>query len=124
MTNEPERQSRDLWKWATQGMLAELPADQSRYVSHMYDQAKVIEQAYGTFISLRKEGKAAEAAEFLADNREQLMKYRGVEHVKKMETKLNERIKLIERSAKSGDEKKALIAEVNKQKDQVARLIK
>jgi len=123
LTNEPTQPTRDLWKTATGGMLAELPADQSRYVSQMYEQATILEQAYGTWRNLIKTGKTDEAREFQADNRDQLQKYRAVEHVKREEAKINEAIRIIERSSKSADEKKALIAVRNQQKDRIARLV-
>jgi hypothetical protein len=94
----------------------------------MYDQAKVLEQAYGTYRSLLKEGatnpaKAVEAREFLEDNRDKLAKYRSVEHVKRAESRLNERILLIERSNMDPEMKKTQISAINHQKDQIARMV-
>ena len=124
LTNEPARPSRDLWKFATQGMVTEVPANQSRYVSHMYEQAQIIEQAYGTYRELLKTGRREEAQTFLADNRDKLAKYRHVEAIKRAESQINEAIRIIERSAKTPDEKKALIAIRNAQKDRIARQIR
>ena len=124
LAGEPTQPAGDLWKTVTGNMISELPADQSRYVSHMYEQAEVLERAMGTYRMLAKTGKTDEAATFLEANRDKLMKYRKVEHVKAAETKLNERIRIIERSAMEPDAKKAAIAAINAQKDQVARLVK
>ncbi|MDP3940380.1 MAG: LPD38 domain-containing protein, partial [Deltaproteobacteria bacterium] len=124
MTGEAERPAGDLWKLTTGNMIAELPTDQSRYVSQMYEQARVIEQAYGTYRSLLKQGKGEEAREFLEDNRDKLTKYRGVQQVKRAEGQLNERIRIIEQSTLDPEAKRVAIAAIAAQKDRVARLVK
>ena len=124
MTSEPTQPSGDPWKFATQGFITSLPADQSKYVSRMYEQATAIEQAYGTYRSLLKQGRGEEAKEFLDDNRDKLAKYRNVSQVKSAEAKLNERIRLIERSNIAPEDKRARIAAINVEKDRVARLVK
>ena len=43
------------------GIASEVEGASSRYVSQMYDQAKVLEQAYGTYRDLLKEGRREEA---------------------------------------------------------------
>jgi hypothetical protein len=113
----------DPWRFATQGFITELPTDQSRYVSHMYEQAKGIEQAYGTYRSLLKQGRGAEAREYLDENRDRLAKYRGVQQVKRAEAQLNERIRIIERSALDPEAKRVAIAAIALQKDRIARLV-
>jgi len=123
LTNEPSRPERDYWKMATAGIASDVDSASSRYVSQMYDQAKVLEEAYGTYRQLLKEGKTAEAAAFRESNREELTKYRSVERVKSAEAKFNERIRMIERSAMDPAEKRARILEIQKQKDRTARLV-
>jgi len=123
LTSEPVRPAPDYWKLATGSMISELPAAQSRYVSEMYDQAKELEQAHGTYRDLLKRGKAQDAAEFLKDNREDLGKYRLVEHVKKSESRINERIRMIANSAMPSDQKKERIARLQAQKDLSARVV-
>lgn len=113
----------DMWKVATGGMVSDLRDAPSRYVSQMYTQAREIEQAYGTYRELLKQGKTQEAQEFAADNREDLMKYHRIETVKKQESKLNERIRLIERSNMDGDTKRELIRSIQTQKDRVAHAV-
>lgn len=122
-TGQTSRAASDMWKVATGGMVSELRDAPSRYVSQMYEQAREIEQAYGTWRSLQKEGKTLEAQEFFKDNREDLSKYRRIEAVKKQESKLNERIRIIERSDMDGDAKRDLIRSIQVQKDRVARQI-
>jgi len=120
---EPTRPTLDYWKFATGGMVSELDGASSRYVSQMYDQAKELEQAYGTWRQLIKEGKIADAKEYRADHLEELKKYPQVENIKRAEAKLNERIRMIERSNKSPEEKKAMIETIKKQQDKIARRI-
>jgi len=122
-TGQNERASSDIWKAATGGMASDLRDAPSRYVSQMYDQAKELEQVYGTWRALQKQGKTAEAQEFAKENRDKLGRYRSVETVKRSEAMLNERIRLIERSSKSSDEKRELIRKINAQKDRAARAV-
>ena len=122
-SSEPTRPTLDYWKFASGGMVSELDGASSRYVSQMYDQAKELEQAYGTWRQLIKEGKISDAKEYRADHLEELKKYPQVENIKRAEAKLNERIRMIERSNKSPDEKKAMIEAIKKQQDKLARRI-
>lgn len=110
----------DYWRLATGGMIAGTDTASSRYVSKMYTQAKEIEQAYGTWKMLQKSNPIA-AQEYREDHLDALKKYRSVEAVKKAESNLNTRIRMIERSSKSSDEKRELINLINRQKDQIAR---
>lgn len=120
---QADRPSSDIWKAATGGMVSDLRDAPSRYVSQMYTQSKEIEQAYGTWRALLKEGKTAEAQAFYSDNKESLAKYRNIEGVKRAEARLNERIKMIERSNMDADAKRELIRSIQQQKDRAARLV-
>ena len=122
-TDQPRHAAPDYWKVATGGMVSDLRDAPSRYVSQMYEQASEIERAYGTYKALLKEGKVDEAKEFAADNRDPLKKYRSVEHVKKSESKLNERVRVIERSNMGSDEKRDLIRSIRIQQDVLARAV-
>lgn len=122
-TDQPGHAAPDYWKTATGSMVSDLRDAPSRYVSQMYTQAKEIEQAYGTWKSLQKEGKTQEAAEFAQDNHEKLAKYRMIERIKKQESSANQRIRLIERSDMDGDKKRELIRSIREQKDKIARPI-
>ena len=123
LTGQPDRPTADYWKVATQGIVQEANSPQSRYVSQMYKQAKEVEQAYSTWNMLRKQGRLEEADQFLTDNAETIQRYKQVEKVKERETKINERIRMIERSAMSADDKKAQISELQAMRDQTARLL-
>jgi hypothetical protein len=122
-SGEPTRPAADIYKFATQGILAEVPDRNSRYVTALYDQAKELDQAYSTWRALQKQGKGEEAREFLAENREAIAKSRQFEAVKKREAQVNERIRMVERSAMSPDEKKAEIRRLNEMKDRLARTV-
>jgi hypothetical protein len=121
-TGQAKHPTPDYWKTATGGMVSDLSDASSRYVSQMYDQAREIEQAYGTWRSLQKEGKTAEAKEFFEDHKGDLTKYRKVEGIKRGEAKFNERIRMIERSNIPADQKRDLIRTIREQKDRLARL--
>lgn len=121
LTDQPDRATPDYWKVATGGMVSDAKSPSSRYVTQMYDQAKTIEEAYGTWRSLLKEGKTEEAKEFLSDNKETISKYRHVATVKRAEAKLNERVRAIERSNMPSDKKKEILRQLQDQKDMTAR---
>jgi hypothetical protein len=123
LANEPARPERDYWKVATQGIVQDMSSESSRYVTQMYDQAKEVEEAYNTWKSLQKNGRAAEAREFLKENAEQIRQYRRIEDVKRTETRFNERVRMIERSSLEPSEKRRQISEIKKRQDKVARRV-
>ena len=123
LTGQPTRPTADYYKLATQGIAQEVDSGGSYYVSALYDQAKVLEQAHATWRDLLKQGKVAEAREFFAENKSDIIRYGAVERVKAAEAKFNEMIRMIERSAKDPDVKKAEIQRVRDQQDRMARLV-
>jgi hypothetical protein len=122
-TGQNERPSSDMWKTLTGGIVSGMRDAPSRYVSQMYEQAREIEQAYGTWRALQKEGRAQEAAEFAQDNQGKLSKYHFIKRIKRQEASANQRIRMIERSEMDSDSKRELIRQIQKQKDQIARRI-
>jgi len=122
-TDQPDKATPDYWKVATGGIVSDLRDAPSRYVSQMYAQAKDIEQAYGTWKSLVKEGKIEESRDFFEGHKEEISAYRNIERVKSAESKLNERIRMIERSAMNPDKKRELIRELQKAKEQRAKVL-
>jgi hypothetical protein len=122
-TGQNERPSSDTWKTLTGGIVSGMRDAPSRYVSQMYEQAREIEQAYGTWRALQKEGRAQEAAEFAQDNQGKLSKYHFIKRIKRQEASANQRIRMIERSEMDSDSKRELIRQIQKQKDQIARRI-
>jgi hypothetical protein len=122
LTSEPTRPTADYWKLATQGIASETEGASSYYVSALYDQAKVLEQAYGTWTNLIKQGKVDEAREFFESNKDQIARYKVVERVKQGEAKFNELIRMIERSNMDPDQKKTRIREIRAMQDKLARV--
>ncbi len=121
-TSQPSNATPDYLKMATGGLARKLPETQSRYVSQMYDQAKEIEQAYGTYRSLIKQGNRDDAKEFRGDNVEMLRKYHQVENLKAMTSRNNEQIRSIERNASlSSDEKRDKINKVRERQETMAK---
>lgn len=123
VSDGPTKPAVDQWKLATGGMVSELSSAQSRYISMMYDQAAELEQAHATYNRLRKEGKIQEAAEYRADNKEELSKYKRTEAVKKSISTMNERVKIIERSNRKPDEKKMLINQIRAKQNEIAKTL-
>jgi DNA repair protein RadC len=121
ITAQPDRPAPDYWKVATGSMVSELKGASSRYVSSMYDQAREIEQAYGTWRALNKEGKTAEAAEFFEGNRAELSKYHQAQRLKKTISGINQNIRVIERSDMDGAMKRQQILQMQERKDRLAR---
>lgn len=122
-TSEPTRPTIDYWKFATQGLLREAGTGSSRYVSYVYEQASALEQAYATYNRLLKDGKLSEAYQYKIDNAEKLMNYKSVAHVKKEQGKLSDEIHKIERSELSADEKRTMINQLNRKREEVAKRV-
>ena len=122
ITDQPERPSRDWLKTATGGMLSDLNDAQSRYVSQMYDQGRVLEQAYHTYRTMLREGKVTDAIEYLQEHREEISKYRQLERAKSVETKLNLRQRQIENdSTMSAEQKRNAIREILRTREMIAK---
>jgi hypothetical protein len=113
----------DYWKAATGGMVSDLRDAPSRYVSQMYEQARELEQVYGTWKALQKDGKPEEAAAFKESHEDDLRRHKNVERVKRGEALLNQQIKRIEKSGATADEKRERIREVQQRKERLARTL-
>lgn len=68
-----------------------------------------------------KEGKTLEAGEYLEENRDEIRRYRSVSAIKAQETRLNQRIRMIERSSMDAGKKRDQIKRLQEQKDRIAR---
>ena len=99
-----------------------LPSNSSRYVTQMYNQAKEIEQAYGSYRAAMKDGDTARAESIMAEDGDKLRKYRQVEAMKRIEGKISMQIKIVTANkTMSADDKRAKIDELNQKKDEIAR---
>ncbi len=123
ITGQPTKPTMDYYKFATQGMAQELPTNASRYVTQLYDQAQVVEQAYNTYRALLKEGKVQEATEFFKDEKTKIAQYKTVEKVKSQVAVLNQQIHMIERSSIDPDLKKSRIQNIKAMQNKMAQSI-
>jgi hypothetical protein len=123
LADQPARPAMDYWKTATGGIVSSLDGASSRYVTNMYDQAKVLEEAYGTWRQMLKDGRLEDAEEFAKDNTEKLGRYKQVERVKNAASKLNKQIREIERGDLDPAEKRDRINEVRSMRDRLARAL-
>ncbi len=99
-----------------------LPSNQSRYLTQFYEQAKEIEEAYASYMRMRREGDNEGAAKLKESNYDRIRSYRTVSKAKAVLTRLNERQRLIESSrSMSPAEKRAKLDEIAAQKDRIAR---
>ena len=120
LTNEPSRPQADYLKVVTQGIARQLPEPSSKYVSAVYDQAKILEQAYATHRQLIREGKVDDAREFAEDNADLLRRYRLVERVKGAQSQINRTIREIERSDKDPKTKREEIQALRERQSRIA----
>jgi hypothetical protein len=101
-----------------------LPSNQSRYVTELYEQAKEVEAAYGSWRQALKMGDRDQAAEILDDEREKIKKYAAVERVKRAEAALAARAKLVESSRTlTAEQKREQLDAIDRRKDELARRI-
>ena len=121
-TNQPTQAAPDYWKMATGGIASTLDGAQSRYVSSMYEQASRIEQDYGTWRAMIKEGKPLEAQEYRTENAASIGKYHRIEAAKKQTATLNQQIKIIERGNASSTEKRERITALRNQQNLIAKM--
>jgi len=121
VTSQADKPTKDLWKAASGGMISQLEDAPSKYVSAVYDQAKAVDEAYGTWKAMLKEGKIEEAAAYRADNLEKIQLHKGTQAIKGAITKINQQIKAIERSDMDPGRKRDEILRLNARKDQFAR---
>ena len=90
----------------------------------LYDQAAELETVYSTYRQLLKDGKREDAIEYAEDNADALRRYKSVEAIKKVQTKMNQNIRAIERDPDmDSDEKKIRIDRIQKMKEQFAKRI-
>ena len=120
LTNEPSRPQADYLKAVTQGIARQAPEPSSKYVSAVYDQAKILEQAYATHRQLIREGKVDDAREFAEDNADLLRRYRLVERVKGAQSQINRTIREIERSDMDPKKKREEIQKLRDRQSKIA----
>lgn len=123
ITGQPTKPTMDYYKFATQGMANELPMNGSRYVTQLYDQAKIIEAAYNTWHELLKQGKVKEATEFFEGEKKNIVQYKMLEKVKAQMSVLTNQIHMIERSSIDPDLKKTRIQTIKAAQSKLAQVL-
>lgn len=123
MTDAPSRAAPDYWKMASFGFAQEVPASHSRYVSQMYDQANVVSEAYATYRNLLNTGRKEEAAQFRAENKEEIDAYKRINKAQQAMSKMSQQIRIIENSNLSPSEKRRRIDEIRQRQDDRARRV-
>ena len=120
LANDPARPQADYLKVVTQGIARQVPEPSSKYVSAVYDQAKILEEAYATHRQLIREGKVDDAREFAEDNADLLRRHRVVERVKGAQSQINRTIREIERSDKDPKTKREEIQALRDRQSRIA----
>lgn len=124
VSGQPTRPAADMIRFASGGLATQIPEQGNRYVTELYEQATKLEQAYATWRDLQKQRNPELAKAFFEQNKEAIGKYKIVERVKKVESSLNLRIKMIQNDRTlSADEKRARIEQLNEQRSRSAQLL-
>ena len=98
-----------------------LPANSSRYLTQLYNNATAVEQAYASYQAAVKSGDLDKAREILGDEKAKIQLYPTVTALKRAEGELNARIKQVEASRTlSGETKRRLIDMLNGKKNELA----
>jgi hypothetical protein len=118
---EPVRPDRDLWNFATSGMISTGTTPQSRYVDMLYQQADGVSRAYATYQDLLARGRVDDARDFYAANKDQISRHGLIDRVEQVETTANRQIKRIgESSALSAEQKRLEIMKYNAMRNRAA----
>jgi len=117
--DRPDRKLDDVF--LAGNFIKSLPSNQSRYVTQLYDQAKVIEEAYGSYQAAIKQGDVSKAVSIYEDNAKEIGQYRIVEKIKDRVAEINKRIKSVQSSTNlDGTTKRNLIDQLNQAKNKIA----
>jgi hypothetical protein len=120
-TERPAMQLQDVF--LAGNFVKDLPSGSSRYVTQMYEQAKEIEQAYNSYHAALKTGDTERAASLMESEGEKIRQYHEIERIKRAESKLSERARIIERSAMSPEAKRDALTMIANQRDLLARRV-
>lgn len=99
-----------------------LPAGSSRYVDQLYDQARVIEQAYMSYREAVKKGDRERARELLAEEGDKIRAYRAINKISDRVSEINRKIRQIDASRTlSAETKRKMIDQLSQRKDAIAK---
>lgn len=116
---KPEMKLRDVFLIGN--FVESLPSNSSRHLTVLYEQAREIEQAYGSYQKALKSGDIEAARELLKEEGDKIAKYKGVQKVKAEESRLNQLIQQTMNSKTlSAETKRKMIDKFSQQRDQLA----
>lgn len=99
-----------------------LPTNQSRYVTQLYEQAKEIEEAYGSYRDALAKGDREKAKTIREEEKDKIAKYPLAEAVKGQEAILSRQMRRVESDPKlSSDEKREQLDKLAQRKHEVAK---
>lgn len=99
-----------------------LPSGSSRYVNDLYEQAREVEQAYGSYRELLKRGEVEQAKLYAEEHREELLKHKLITPVRTKMAEYNREAKLISADrSKTAEEKRVQLDRLAEMKDTLAR---
>lgn len=122
VSDEPVRPAKDVPKFLSGGMVAELDSASSRYVTQMYDQLAEVEKAYNTWRHLVKAGRYEDARTYREENAKDIARYKEIKPVKGAVSAYAKQIREVERSEKyTPAEKKLRIIELRRKQNEAAK---
>ncbi|MGA1296497.1 MAG: LPD38 domain-containing protein, partial [Burkholderiaceae bacterium] len=75
-----------------------LPANSSRYVDQLYEQARIIEQAYMSYQDAKKKGDRERMRELVAEDGNKIKAYKSINKISRQVSEINRKIRQIESS--------------------------
>jgi hypothetical protein len=99
-----------------------LPAGSSRYVDQLYDQARVIEQAYMSYRDAVKKGDRERARELMAEEGDKIRAYKAINKISDQVSEINRKIRQIDASRTlSAETKRKMIDQLSQRKNAIAK---
>lgn len=124
LTDTPAPPTPDYLKMATGQLAAQADSGQSRYITEFYDQARVLQQALGTFQTLVREGKIDEARNFMAEHASEITAARGETGASEQMSKLNAAVRRIQNDPSTdADTKRTQILALRTQQSDIAERV-
>ena len=121
-SGDPRRPAPDYFKKLSGGMVQKLEGAPSRYVSQVYEQSKILEESYGTYMHLLKKRKREDAEKFKEKHQGDIKMAPYVEAMKRAMSGYNQMIRQIElRDELSSEEKTMKINQIKERKHTMAK---
>jgi hypothetical protein len=122
MISEAERPAMRLKDVFLAGSFMEtLPTGSSRYVTELYERAREIENAYGSYRDAMKRGDFDKAREIREEEKDKITKYTAIESVKRQEAAINAQIRRIQAATSiSAETKRTQIDQLEQRRNDIA----